>query len=127
MRPFITTFRFLRTVARRSGLEKVFVGVSVIDNNSVYLFKHADFYHLPSVELGNDLDFMQAISTLVDAKFSLVKYLGSFTTDTSWQFNFQLDMDSRKLPASFVPVSLDSINSVRISDVSLKLIKKSLF
>ena len=128
MRPWITTFRFLRTTAMRDGVTKICVGVTAKQNGKI-LCVSTDKRRIAGTELQEGREFLSAMETLLETdKFSLNRYLGSFDPAIGTrQFNFEVEVKTdEKLTEKLTWVDIDMVEWELLPKHTFRIIKKLL-
>ncbi len=107
--------RFLTTIARRQGINKIVVGAVITDGKNIIIDSNSNAF--PKKEVDSNIN--EALTVIVEdfriENFSIIKYVGGFdfrneNNETVRQYNFEITVGQMPLKHSTINSIMQIIN-----------------
>ncbi len=107
--------RFLTTIARRQGINKIVVGAVITDGKNIIIDSNSNAF--PKKEVDSNIN--EALTAIVEdfriENFSIIKYVGGFdfrneNNETVRQYNFEITVGQMPLKHSTINSIMQIIN-----------------
>lgn len=124
--------KYLRTITKRDGIDRVVIGVIIARDDIVLLKKDGDIYCVPSGEIKANEEIISAVRRIAKEltrsdSFSIKRYLFSFDLDAKTrQYNFEVSSNIVTTRNDCRWVKITGIADGTLQNGTKKILKKLL-